>query len=94
MGLLDAAIEILQDIQHQTEQLHSQIPTLETAAVRDAAVAGFHVALAAKANNKSIGAHCIVDDNDNTFSTSSSSSIPHPTDSDEEELVDQVADMR
>jgi L-aspartate oxidase len=59
---LEAASELLQDIQAQSEILHQQCPTLETAAVRDAATAGYAVAQAAKANPNSIGAHCIIED--------------------------------
>jgi L-aspartate oxidase len=80
---LRAAIEMLHEIQQQAYMLHSQVPTLETAAVRDAATAGYAVASAAIVNTKSVGAHCIVED-----------ATPFV---DDEELTDEedaVAEMR
>ena len=59
---LQSALEDLETIRAESENLHTACPTLETAAVRDAAHAGFAVALAANGNRSSIGAHCIVPD--------------------------------
>jgi L-aspartate oxidase len=59
---LDHAVVTLADLSQQAEWLHRTAPTLETAAVRDATCAGHAVALAAKANKTSAGAHCLVAD--------------------------------
>jgi aspartate oxidase len=55
---LDHAVVTLADLSQQAKRLHRTAPTLETAAVRDATCAGHAVALAAKANKTSAGAHC------------------------------------
>jgi L-aspartate oxidase len=60
-GLL-RALEELRPMQQEMDALHATWPTLETAAVRDAAHAGLAVAQAAWANRTSVGAHCIVPD--------------------------------
>lgn len=59
---LATAHEELTEIKHAAFQLHAAGPTLETAAVRDAACAGLAVTQAALANRTSVGAHCIVAD--------------------------------
>ncbi|KAL7567145.1 hypothetical protein ACA910_009471 [Epithemia clementina (nom. ined.)] len=59
---LQTALEELHDIREEAEHLHTTWPTLETAAVRDAAHAGYAVAAAAHANPTSVGAHCVVPD--------------------------------
>jgi len=59
---LATAHDELSEIKQAAFQLHAAGPTLETAAVRDAACAGLAVTQAALANRTSVGAHCIVAD--------------------------------
>ena len=70
---LEIALEKLGQIREEAVDLHATCPTLETAAVRDAAFSGQAVAAAAFNNRTSAGAHCIVPDAE--------------VDSDEEEVV-------
>jgi aspartate oxidase len=57
---LESALEELNEMREEAIHLHATCPTLETAAVRDAAFSGYAVAQAALANKASVGAHCIV----------------------------------
>ena len=66
---LNMATTILEDLQGQAEELFQSSPTYQTAAVRDATGAGRAVALAAQANRRSVGAHCIVPDTTATTTT-------------------------
>jgi aspartate oxidase len=59
---LEAALDQLSEIREEAMYLHAMCPTLETAAVRDAAFAGQAVTEAALANRTSAGAHFIVAD--------------------------------
>ena len=59
---LRIAKENLQSIREEADYLHATCPTLETAAMRDAAYAGVAVTEAALANRQSAGAHCLVPD--------------------------------
>lgn len=59
---LQVALEDLAEIRDEAEHLHATGATLETAAVRDAAYAGFEVAAAARVNENSIGSHFVVRD--------------------------------
>jgi L-aspartate oxidase len=59
---LKSALEELNEIREEAIDLHATYPTLETAAVRDAAYSGHAVADAALTNRTSVGAHCIVPD--------------------------------
>jgi L-aspartate oxidase len=59
---LDKALEELSAIRQEVDELHTTCPTLETAAVRDAAYAGYAVTEAASRNKTSVGAHCIVEE--------------------------------
>jgi L-aspartate oxidase len=61
---LESGLVELDEFREEAIHLHATCPTLETAAVRDAAFAGHAVARAALANRASIGAHCIVPDGD------------------------------
>lgn len=88
---LNVAVKILHDIQLEMEHIHRSCPTLETAAVRDAAMAGYQVARAAQNNHRSIGAHCIMDDSaDNNITKT----IHNNNMEDDDEYTAQVADMR
>jgi L-aspartate oxidase len=58
-GLHDATITLGQ-IKDEALHLFEKCPTVETAALRDAAFAGEAVALSASANKVSAGAHCII----------------------------------
>jgi len=57
---LETALEDLHEVRKEVAHLHAMCPTLETAAVRDAACAGYAVAQAALANRTSAGAHFIM----------------------------------
>ena len=59
MGL-SQAVSILGDMREEACDLFKSTPSLETAAIRDAAYAGEAVSKAALANRVSAGAHCIV----------------------------------
>jgi L-aspartate oxidase len=59
---LASALESLRTFQKQAGHLYATCPTLETAAVRDAAHAGVAVAEAALANPVSAGAHYLVEE--------------------------------
>ena len=59
---LEKALDEMGSIRQEARQLYSMCPTLETAAVRDAAYAGYAVAEAASHNQTSLGAHYIVPD--------------------------------
>jgi L-aspartate oxidase len=59
---LETAVEEVSGIRQEMEHLHATFPTLETAAVRDAACAGQAVASAALSNRTSAGAHYMVGD--------------------------------
>jgi L-aspartate oxidase len=61
---LQTALDDLQILEDEASQLFDRLATRETAGVRDAAVAGSAVARAALQNRDSIGAHCIVVDED------------------------------
>eukprot|EP00529_Nitzschia_sp_RCC80_P016909 CAMPEP_0113485588 /NCGR_PEP_ID=MMETSP0014_2-20120614/24561_1 /TAXON_ID=2857 /ORGANISM="Nitzschia sp." /LENGTH=673 /DNA_ID=CAMNT_0000379239 /DNA_START=26 /DNA_END=2047 /DNA_ORIENTATION=+ /assembly_acc=CAM_ASM_000159 len=61
---LSTAVEALEDIKKEATELHQICPTLESSAVRDAAVAGEAVAAASAANMQSAGAHYIVQDSE------------------------------
>ena len=61
-GGLERAMDELNDVTGEIGALHSMGPTLETAAVRDAACAGAAVAQAALQNRNSAGAHFITVD--------------------------------
>ena len=61
---LSTAVEALEDIKKEATELHRICPTLESSAVRDAAVAGEAVAAASAANLQSAGAHYIVPDSE------------------------------
>jgi len=61
---LGTALDLLTDLRAEADELHATCPTLETAAVRDAAFAGVAVVRGALSNPESIGAHCIVPDLD------------------------------
>jgi L-aspartate oxidase len=58
---LSSALQSLQTFLNQSENLYATCPTLETAAVRDAAHAGMAVTEAALANPVSAGAHYLVE---------------------------------
>jgi len=59
---LATALESLSEIRQEAFELHQICPTMETAALRDAACAGEEVARASAANTQSAGAHYIVPD--------------------------------
>jgi aspartate oxidase len=59
---LESALDSLQTFEKQAEYLYVTCPTLETAAVRDAAHAGLAVTKAALANPVSAGAHYVVEE--------------------------------
>jgi len=61
---LETALDELQVLEEEASGLFYKLATRETAAVRDAAVAGRAVARAALQNRNSIGAHCLVADED------------------------------
>lgn len=77
-GTLDA-VEMLGGIRQEACDLFDEAPTMETAALRDAAYSGEAVARAASLNRKSAGAHFIIKD-----ATSSSS-----LDDDSEDEIDE-----
>ena len=84
------ALERLEQWQAQSEHWYVTCPTLETAAVRDAAQAGLAVAQAAWDNPVSAGAHYIVDDDHPAALAMAAASTTAPgdgapDDSDEEE---------
>jgi L-aspartate oxidase len=82
---LNMATTILEDLQDQAEELFQSTQSYEVAAVRDATCAGHAVALAAQANRQSVGAHCIVVDDDKTQQSSLSTSTGAESESDDEE---------
>ena len=59
---LETAVDEMSVIRQEMEDLHATCPTLETAAVRDAACSGQAVAEAAVSNQTSAGAHFVVGD--------------------------------
>lgn len=61
---LETALEDISEIREEATFLHATCPTLETAAVRDAAYAGQAVTQAALSNRNSAGAHFIIADAD------------------------------
>ncbi|GKY97100.1 hypothetical protein MPSEU_000668500 [Mayamaea pseudoterrestris] len=61
---LTRALDELDSIRRDAIELYAKSPTLETAAVRDAAYAGYAVTEAASRNKTSIGAHHIVADDE------------------------------
>jgi L-aspartate oxidase len=63
---LQTALDELDDLRQEAFSLFNALPTRETAGVRDAAVAGRAVAQAALQNRNSIGAHCIVVDDEDS----------------------------
>lgn len=77
---LGLACDELAEIRREMDHLHATCPTLETAAVRDAACAGQSVAEAAAANTTSAGAHYIVAEEGESDS--------------DDDLVDVAADAR
>lgn len=63
---LERALDDLNILEDEASTLFQNLATRETAAVRDAAVSGRAVARAALQNRNSIGAHCIVVDEDDS----------------------------
>lgn len=61
---LETALDELDVLEEEADRLFKRLATRETAGVRDAAVAGRAVARAALQNRNSVGAHCIVVDED------------------------------
>ena len=57
---LETALDDLNEISAQVEDLYATCPTLEMAAVRDVASAGWAVTAAALRNPNSVGAHHVV----------------------------------
>eukprot|EP00591_Stephanopyxis_turris_P012296 CAMPEP_0195530136 /NCGR_PEP_ID=MMETSP0794_2-20130614/32924_1 /TAXON_ID=515487 /ORGANISM="Stephanopyxis turris, Strain CCMP 815" /LENGTH=684 /DNA_ID=CAMNT_0040661571 /DNA_START=148 /DNA_END=2202 /DNA_ORIENTATION=- len=63
---LARACDKLQELSMEAEELYTTNPCLETIMVRDASCSGLKVARSAAANRVSQGAHCIVDDEEET----------------------------
>jgi L-aspartate oxidase len=60
---LNTAIHIISELQQQADDLfHYGTKCVDVVAVRDATYAGHAVAVAAQSNHRSIGAHCIIPD--------------------------------
>jgi len=57
---LDRALESLEEIGEEAEELYRRVPCAETAGLRDASGAGREVAVSARMNRVSKGAHTIV----------------------------------
>ena len=61
---METALREVSDLRQEIEHLNATCPTLETAAVRDAAWAGEAVARSALSNTSSAGAHYVVAESD------------------------------
>jgi aspartate oxidase len=81
---LNMATTILEDLLEQAEELFQSTKSYEVAAVRDATCAGHAVALAAQANRRSVGAHCIVPD---THSSASTTMVESESDDEEHDFI-------